>query len=362
MLDAIFREDNRIAGQYATILIDPLLDSESAMTIESTNGFGENTDGAPDALLLVGGEVITATGRTTTTFTGLTRGVDASTILPVHPPGTIVYDLSQNTSARDHLRRGFLVNTAIGEDLDVIGSNLGLLRCPGLTEEEWREVIRAVAYLPKQTLDAFRQALESFLGIGNFVVTEDLIGSPYQVFVEIVVALSTLLKGRFVINSGEPQLTTGVSEVTADYDVIEPTLSGFPGAADLEILGRTTVGGSALEFPPTAAGTAVVGVFDDTPLTRRGFRAGLTNYFLPGGSVAGAVVTLGTSPGAPGTAVLVDYTAFSAHYLAPNEVETDDGGASGDFYAYLSDPLLTARCVLDLIRAAGVKVNLSVSI
>jgi hypothetical protein len=101
-----------------------------------------------------------------------------------------------------------------------------------------------------------------------------------------------------------------------------------------------------------------VGVFLDTPEARRGRREGLTNYFLPGGSVLGSTITLGTSPGPIGTAVLVDYTAFSAHYLARDEAVLD----AADRWAYLADPLLTARCLLDQIRAAGVRVDLSVKL
>lgn len=327
ILEAIAREDNRIGGQAVSRLNAPLLEADVTMTVESTNGFGENNDGMSDAKLLVGGEVIEATGRTVTTFTGLTRGVDQSRIPANHPEGTIVYDISGNTSAVDLLRRGFSVNTAVGEDLDVIGANLGLQRCIGLDEDTWREIIKTIAYLPKQTLDAFRQALTALLGAGNFDVSESLgLGSPdgpplnpFQVFVEITAALSTLLRGRFVLNGGEQQLTTGLTTVV---------VNNTPNH--------------------------VLGVYLDTELTRRGFRDGFTNFFA---SFVGTTITLSPSPGAIGTAVIVDYGAFTAHYLATDETIRDDG----DFYAYLTDPTLAARCVLDLIRASGVQVNITVT-
>lgn len=327
ILEAIGREDNRIGGQAVSRLNAPLLEADVTMTVESTNGFGENNDGASDAKLLVGGEIIEASGRTVTTFTGLTRGVDVSKVPALHPPGTIVYDISGNTSAVDLLRRGFSVNTAVGEDLDVIGSNLGLQRCVGLDEDTWREIIKTIAYLPKQTLDAFRQALTALLGAGNFEVSERLgLGafdgtplSPFQVFVEITAALSTSLRGRFVLNGGEQQLTTGLTTVVIDNTP-----------------------------------NHVLGVFLDNELTRRGFRDGFTNYY---DSHVGTTITLSPSPGAIGTAVIVDYGAFTAHYLATDETIRDDG----DFYAYLTDPTLAARCVLDLIRASGVQVNITVT-
>lgn len=329
ILDAIFREDNRIGGQAVTRLVDPADENETAcFVVESTNGFGENTDGEGDAKLLIGGEIVTAEGRDYTRFTTLARGLEGTDIPALHYPGTLVFDLSQNKSALDLLRRGFSVNTAVGEDLDVIGANLGLERCTGLTEDEWREIIKVVAYLPKQTLDAFRRALTALLGAGNFTITEDLGSgspggastSPYQVFVEITAALSSLLRGRFVLNGGEPQLTTGATAVVTTYDI-----------------------------------NHVLGVYDDNELTRRGFRDGFTNYATTN-TFAGKTITLDVSPGAAGTPVIVDYGAFAAHYLATDETLRDDA----DFYAYLTDPTLAARCVLDLIRAAGVQVQVTV--
>jgi hypothetical protein len=359
MLDAIHKIDDRIGGQAVTRLTQALaIDEVDCAFVESTINFGEYTDGTTNSRFLINGEIIDGRQRNTTTpflFGGLTRGV-LNTEPKLHPEGSLVFDLSQNASDLDHLRRGFLVNFALGADLDTIGRNLGLVKCPGITDEQWRAIIKGVAYLPKQTIDAFNQALLAALGdTDSFEVIERIISDPWKVFVEIAIALSTSIRGRFLLNSGEPQVTSGLTTVDADYPVIEPTLAGFPGSVGTGIYGRVTGGESELLYPATAAGTAVVGVFDDTPLTRRGFRDGLTNYFLPGGSVSGTTITLGTSPGAAGTPVLIDYTAFSAHYLALDETVRDDS----DVWAYLADPLLAARCLLDQVRAAGVKVELS---
>lgn len=330
MLDAIFREDDRIAGQKVTRLFQVVNEAETAcVVVESTNGFGENTDGVGDSRFLVGGEVIGAAGKDRTRFTTLTRGVDDTKIPPFHPPGSLVFDLSKNKSAVDLLRRGFSANTAVGEDLDVIGANLGLQRCIGLDQETWREIIKVVAYLPKQTLDAFHRALTALLGASGFSVDTDLttdspggaVTSPYQVFVEIVVALSTLLRGRFILNGGEPQLTTAAFTVLTTHDI-----------------------------------NHVLGVFDDNDFTRRGMRDGFTNYATTN-TFTGKTITLDASPGGAGTAVIVDYGAEEAHYLAPDETVRDDL----DFYAYLTDPTLAARCVLDLIRAHGVQVDITVT-
>lgn len=322
ILDAIHHEDERIGGQRVTRLTANVTKGEtSTINVESTNGFGEYEDGENDALLLIGGELIQASGRTTTTFTGLTRGTDGTDPI-AHPEGRLVYDLSQNASAIDHVRRGFLVNFAIGEDLDVIGSNLGLTKCPDLDDDTWREIIKTVAYLPKNVLRAYYKALEALVGTGNFNVSTDIVSHPFQVFVEVAVALATSLEGRFFINGGEQQETTGTNTVDTDYDI-----------------------------------NHVLGVYDDTLSTRRGFRDGLTNYFT-GGSFAGNTITLGSSPGGAGTKVIVDYGAFEAHYLADDETVRHDE----DFYAYLTDPLVTARCLMEQIRMAGIKVNVSAEV
>jgi hypothetical protein len=324
VLDAVLGSDDQIAGQRFTRLSSPLAEGETAdMFVESTLGFGEETDGTSDARLLVGGEIVAATGRTAADpfkFTGLTRGEEATTD-KLHPVGEVVWDLSQNATALDRVRRGILVRTAVGEDLDVVGRNLGLRKCPGITESEWREIIKAVAYVPKQTLDAMDRALTALLGSGNYAIKE-LPSDPWKVFVEALVALSTSVRGRFLLNGGEAQLTTGALTVDTTYDVIGT--SGVDG---------------------------VFGVYDDTPMARRGYRSG-TNYSTTS-TFAGKTITLDASPGAAGTPVLVDYTAFQAHYLAADETIRDDG----DRYAYLADPLAAARCLLGQIRAAGVKVD-----
>ena len=325
MLDAIMKEDDRIGGRAVTRLTAQLDSSETATaSVLSTIGFGEYTDGLRDARFLVGGEVISATGRNSNTpflFDNLTRGLEGTEVR-THPPGTLVYDMAQNTSAVDLVRRGFLVDYAVGEDLEVLARNLGLERCPGTSQEALRRIIKAVAYLPKQTFDAFDKALEALLGGINYRVYERTASDPYTVFVDIEPDPSDDIRGRFFLNGGELQDTTAGLTVSTNYAI-----------------------------------NHVIGVYDDTPLTRMGIRDGFTNYFAGGGSFAGSTITLGSSPGAAGTPVIVDYGAFIAHYLAADETVRQDA-LQGDHWAYLADPLLAARCLLDQIRAAGVQVEL----
>lgn len=322
MLDAIHGEDNRIAGRAFTRLTSPLSSTETAqMDVESTLGFGEWADGAGTGRVLINGEVIDFAARTSAPpyrFTTLTRGVLDSKVKE-HRVGSLVYDLAENSSALDLVRRGFLVAFAIGEDLDVIGRNLGVEKCPGITEEQWRRIIQTIAYLPKQTVNAFEQALNALYNDPTmFAVVERIITNPWTVFVEIDATLQDNIRGRFYLNGGESRVTTGLTAVTTTQII-----------------------------------NHVIGVYADTTAARRGLREGLTNYFS-GGSFVGNTITLGSSPGGIGTPVLVDYGAFRGHYLALDETVRDDG----DRWAYLTDPLRTARCLLDQVRAAGIKVDL----
>ena len=67
------------------------------MFVESTIGFGEQTDGQANALLLVGGEVIEASSRNANEpflFGTLTRA-SAETEAKAHPVGTIELDIDE---------------------------------------------------------------------------------------------------------------------------------------------------------------------------------------------------------------------------------------------------------------------------
>lgn len=322
VIDAIFGSDDNLAGQAVTELTAPLLDTSLTVNVRSTLRFGENIDDTTDALFLVGGEIILASGRTLTSFTGLTRGVDTTRIRPVLPVGTLVYDLSKNRTALDHVRRGLWVRTARLADLDVVGRNLGLHKCPGIDEETWRALIQVMAYLPNQPVDAFRRVLDVYPGVGMYTLIEEAITNPDEVFIEIVLPILTgSVRGRFYLNGGTPGVVAldGVT-VPMPYPVL-----------------------------------AVLGVRAQNVLTDRGERDPAVAPDLYGaGSFLGNNIILG-APVVPGTLVLADWTSFTAHYLAANE--TVHYPSDGDFFPYLSDPSATVSCLLDQVRAAGVRVT-----
>ena len=453
IMDAIQGENNRLGGLGVTRLTTPLTVTEvGTIDVESTLGFGEFVDGSGNGLIIIGGELIQFTGRTDTTFTGLTRALEGSQAR-FHQITTLVYDFAQNTSAVDHVRRGFLVNFALNTDLDVIGRNLGVDKCFGITESQWREIIKRTAYMPKQPLDSFRQVLDVVFP-GQYDLIRR-ISEPWTVRVNVAIASGTGSKrGRFFLNGSELQLTTGLTTVLTDFPIIGspftgqasqgflrivsgvflvdgetfilddgvnpavtfeydddasvvpgPTLravvftaadseatirdaiiAAIAGAPTLDMTASTQLAGAFDEnyiinllndtigvtgneiitetvVDPIFAVTGmsggldvgsigVLGVFDDTPLTRRGWRGPtFTNYFT-GGSFVGSTITLGTSPGAIGAPVLVDYGAFAAHYLAADENVVQDA----DFYPYLSDDTALVQCLLDIVEAAGIRV------
>lgn len=76
ILDAIHGEDDRIGGVSVSQITTPLMADElGVINLETTLRFGEFEDGASDGQVIIGGEIIYASGRTDTSFTGLQRGL-----------------------------------------------------------------------------------------------------------------------------------------------------------------------------------------------------------------------------------------------------------------------------------------------
>ena len=316
ILDAIHGEDNLIAGQSFSQLNGALTDTETAtITVDSTIRFGEYTDGSGDAQLLINGEIIRASGRTDTTFTTLTRGID-NTEVKLHNDRSIVYDFSKNRSALDLVYRGLLVNFAVGEDLNVIGRNLGVEKCVGLTDDQYRRLIKQIAYGPRTTRISIRDAIREVFD-NSLATVEQVINDPYRLRVSVPIQVSTSLDGRFLLNGNELQRAIGTTSVQTNFDINQ-----------------------------------VLGVYEVTSLSKGGVRDGLTNLFTAG-SFTGNVITLGTPTTFTEEEVLIDYGAFDAHYLAPDENTRDGAGR----YATLADDTELAECVAEQIVGHGIVVD-----
>ncbi len=452
MLDAVHGADEKIGGQAVTQLTAPLFESDAVIQLASTIGFGEFEDGLGDALVVIGREIIYCSGRTLTSFTIGQRGVDSTIIRAIYPPKTVAFDLAQNTSALDLTRRGMLVRFAIGTDLDIVGRNLGMEKCPGLTDSIWRKIIQDVAYLAKQPLGAIEIALEALLGVGNFTLFERTVSSPSRFFVDIDIPVTNDLQGKFYLNFGEPQVVQAGGIIDVTYPIVASPFVGTGASGNIRVVSgaflvdgetfilndgvnppvtyefdsnasvlptpvlrpvpftatsteedvRDAIVAAIVGTPPTQtivaaavgnqnvsfnnstvgvlgniaiistvadttfaitgmadgedAGTqGVFGVFLDIQASREGTRDGLTDFFA-GGSFVGQQITLGVDPG-PGTLVVVDYNAHAAHYVPPIAFVND----GTDFPPYFSDNLLSAVCLLDQVRAAGVGIEVSAS-
>lgn len=137
----------------------------------------------------VDGVVYEYTGITPTAFTGISH-VRAGVVTPgaacAHRLGSTVADLTREWSALDKARRGFLVDTAEGEDLTTLARNLGVPRLRMFTSDaQYRGVVRAIAYCPRGTLWALEQALTALVGAGNYEIYEDLVKDPCRVTIRI---------------------------------------------------------------------------------------------------------------------------------------------------------------------------------
>ena len=116
-----------------------------------------------------------------------------------YAPGEELADYSRTYSALDLMWRSFLVDYATGEDLDIVGRNLGVRRPDTLVADAtYRAVIKALAYVPRGTIWVIELLLTALVGKGNFEIFEDLTqgvqpalprtaaaGHPAQIFIRV---------------------------------------------------------------------------------------------------------------------------------------------------------------------------------
>lgn len=147
-----------------------VIPADTTLNVENATEF---TD-APGRVVL-DGCLYWYTGKTATTLTGITNegvpggpdGQDTSFsgVKQQHKTRALVSDYSRAKNALDQYRRSFMVETAEGKDLDVVGSNLGVDRPPELEDDDvYRRLIMAVAYTPRGTIFAMEQVLDALLG------------------------------------------------------------------------------------------------------------------------------------------------------------------------------------------------------
>jgi len=155
------------------------------------------------------------TGKTTTTFTGLTPAIQEDL-----PPMTPLADGSQTYSDLDRARQSLLVDFAEGDYLDTLGRNYGVFRFPGLSDDQYRAAIKALAFMSKGTIFSIETLLTHLIGAGNFEIFEDLVNFPDIIFITIVPAVTgTDSIGSSFFNAREEDPSTSTTTVDLDYPV-----------------------------------------------------------------------------------------------------------------------------------------------
>lgn len=183
-LTGIFGEElAEVGGFRMTRLVSPVTKDDLAFYVESTLNWPEEGQFGLD------GVKYTYTSKILTALYGIKHIAAGATVAGAvtnHRNESAVVDLSREWSGIDLLRRAFLVNYAEGDDLNVLGRNLGVNRPPIFTDDDqFRAVIKAVAYNPKGTVLGLELALEALVGVGNYEVYEDLIQFPNTVFIRV---------------------------------------------------------------------------------------------------------------------------------------------------------------------------------
>ena len=142
-----------------------------SIPVESTHRFPDSGSIAIDGI------VYTYTSKTRTTFDGITYvGLNSTIVSGIkqnHQALTTVADNSQTIGEIYEKKNSLFVDTATGEDLTTLGTNLGVPRVSGFSDDElYRQVIQLVAYSRRGTRFLIQDFLTLVFGAGNFVYFE----------------------------------------------------------------------------------------------------------------------------------------------------------------------------------------------
>lgn len=258
-----------------------------------------------------------------------------------HAQQQIVQENGRDFSGVDAFWRSILLDRASGADLDVIGTNIGVLRPPAIGDDLYREIIKLVAYSPRGTTQVIRNVLTAVAGVGNFDILEDLTGAreydgpresrvkhPAKVFVRVDRDDEDSYLGKTYVERGEyAALDNTLTEFDLDPDLAHPTGTALisvtvppdplPGGI---IVARGTADFSVAHLTGSASGSS--GAFPATILSGDVIRlesgAAAGSEFVVSARVSDISLTLAHSPEmsafrrpAPGetlTAVSVQWT------------------------------------------------------
>ncbi len=193
----------------------------TSIPVESTLAFT-----APGTIA-VDGVVYHFASKTNTSFDSITyqiNGVTQAGVQRLHRVESVVYNRNRDINALDLVRRAMLVEYAEGEDLNTLGRNLGVLRSPFLgDDDQFREIIKVLAYNPRGTLYGLELALTGLVGAGNFEIYENMLTDPGKVFITLAAAsiLADEPQGAAYLSEAEVQPADSLTQVTLDHDVVD---------------------------------------------------------------------------------------------------------------------------------------------
>lgn len=227
--DTISESNNEIGGQHRTRLSSVVNQGDTVWAVESV------VDWPASGGVVAFGTRYDYAFRSDTSLEGITYEDGDSTIVGAAVDlvvETLVTDVSLDRSAMDALRGAMLVTRASGENLNVVGRNIGVNRIPSVPSDElFRAIIQAMAYNPRGTIYGMELFLDAALGSGNYEIIEDLIEDPNTVKVRLLADASTLLEseGKAFIEGAEFQLpasstTAPISEAVVTDGVVHSVL------------------------------------------------------------------------------------------------------------------------------------------
>lgn len=207
---------NAAGGRRSTRLLNNVAAGATTFAVEYSY------DWPTSGTISIDGVVYHYTANNDGSFGGIyyvSSGTEIAGALHAHLAYAEVLDVSQSYSALDLVRQAFLVNYAEGDDLSALGRNLGVLRLTGLkSDDQFRNIVKALAYNPKGTIYGIKIALDAMVGAGNYTVYEDLENFPCTVFIAIPgsIFLDTAAQGKTYL--------TGFTSTPAVSSVLSYTL------------------------------------------------------------------------------------------------------------------------------------------
>lgn len=175
--------DSELGGFRSTRLTSVANISDTTINVESTLNWESS------GKVSIDGVVYYYINKTETSLIGISYIQNGSSVVGIgklHNIESEVVDLNGNYSYLDKLRRALLVDYAEGEDLRVIGRDLGVPYIALFGDDDtYREVIKSVAYSPRGTVYGIELALDAIIGSGLYEIYEDLIERPCEVIIKL---------------------------------------------------------------------------------------------------------------------------------------------------------------------------------